>query len=431
MAKSECIAMTKENTDENLEESPVNPFTHNFRLTKLQKLQVIFMTVTIVPLRIFLVLTTILVGWLWALVITAGMSNSEPAGPFRRVFLNGWRRILRAIFFFMGFHRIEVVGKRATSEEAPILVAGPHSSMMDLFLFAVSAPIPSGLSAMKNQSVPILGSMSKVIQPLFILRNNRDSKDHIAQEINRRVNEPNKWPQTVIFPEGTCANRTAFLSFKSGAFVPGVPIQPAIIEYFNDYDSFSWTVHHIGTWTVMWMCLCQFSVKAKLTYLPVYCPSEKEKEDPKLFAKNVRNVMAEAANLPCTEHAYEDCRLMWKAESLGLPLDSGRVEFAKLRQKFGLSYDSIRDILVEFSNIASHKKDGLLSLEVIKKLSHFSPELKNWYHQHSVNGFINFRNYLIGLTLMPRKHETKPTAKISDVLEIDNELHNKKSLDRV
>ena len=430
MAKSERISMSSSDisSDEFLEESPIDPFFHNFRLTKKQKLQVAFMTVTIVPLRILLVLLTIFVSWLWALVITAGMSSSKPAGPWRRIFLNGWRRLLRTIFFFMGFHRIEVVGKRATAEEAPIMVAAPHSSMMDLFLFAVSAPIPSGLSAMKNQYVPILGSMSKVIQPLFISRHDKHSKAQINRDIQRRVNNPKQWPQTVIFPEGTCANRTALISFKSGAFVPGVPIQPAVIEYFNDYDSFSWTVHNIGTWTVMWLCLCQFSVRARLTYLPVYHPSDKERQDPKLFAENVRNVMAEAANLPVTEHAYEDCRLMWKAQALGLPLDSGRVEYAKLRHKYGVHYDLVQEKLIEFSKIADNKREGLLSTKNIAKNSMFTAEQKNWFCKHTVNGFISFRIYVIGLFLVQHEHELNNNKKISDVLEIHNETPNKEDI---
>lgn len=34
-----------------------------------------------------------------------------------------------------------------------------------------------------------------------------------------------------IFPEGTCTNRTSLISFKGGAFLPSLPVQPIAIDY--------------------------------------------------------------------------------------------------------------------------------------------------------------------------------------------------------
>ena len=412
--------------NEDLKESPVDPFADNLHLTLKHKLRIVFMTVTIVPIRIFMVLLTIFIGWLWALVITIGMSTTEPAGPFRRKLFNGWRRILRAIYFFMGFHKIEVVGKRAKAEEAPILIIGPHSSMMDMFLFSLSGPIPSGVSAMKNKTVPFLGTMSKVVQPLFVIRQEAESKKKIAQEIQRRVSNPTEWPQTVIYPEGTTTNRKALITFKSGGFAPGVPVQPAIIEYLNDYDSFSWSVQHAGTWTIMWLSLCQFSIKAKITYLPVYHPSEDERNDSKLYANNVRKVMADFTNLPSTEHSFEDVRLMGRAENLGLPLNTGRIEYTKLAQRFGINYKNMREKLVEFSKLAN--KEGLLSLADIERNTKFNSYLQNWFLKNNCNGFINFRIYLIGLCLAQEKHDENANLKLTNLIVSHNEVPNKEKV---
>lgn len=38
--------------------------------------------------------------------------------------------------------------------------------------------------------------------------------------------------------------------------------------------------------------LCQFVNYMEVTRLPVYCPSEQEKDDPKLYADNIRKLMA-------------------------------------------------------------------------------------------------------------------------------------------
>ena len=38
--------------------------------------------------------------------------------------------------------------------------------------------------------------------------------------------------------------------------------------------------------------MCQFYVSVEMEYLEVYTPNQREKDDPMLFAKNVRQVMA-------------------------------------------------------------------------------------------------------------------------------------------
>ena len=43
-----------------------------------------------------------------------------------------------------------------------------------------------------------------------------------------------------------------------------------------------------------------------MTFLPPYIPSEEEKLDSKLYAANVREVMAEALGVPTTDHSFSD-----------------------------------------------------------------------------------------------------------------------------
>lgn len=77
----------------------------------------------------------------------------------------------------------------------------------------------------------------------------------------------------------------------------------------------------------------QISNSNKSKYLPVYYPDEAEKADAKLFAANVRAVMADYLNISTTNHTYEDCRLMLKAAEHNLPFDSALIEFSKLKEK--------------------------------------------------------------------------------------------------
>lgn len=43
---------------------------------------------------------------------------------------------------------------------------------------------------------------------------------------------------------------------------------------------------------LLWATLTQFYTRIEVEYLPVYKPSENEIKNPKLFAENVRAVMA-------------------------------------------------------------------------------------------------------------------------------------------
>lgn len=43
---------------------------------------------------------------------------------------------------------------------------------------------------------------------------------------------------------------------------------------------------------LLWLTMTQFYTYCELEFLPVYVPTEEEKRNPKLFASNVRDVMA-------------------------------------------------------------------------------------------------------------------------------------------
>ncbi|CAE7427291.1 lpcat1, partial [Symbiodinium natans] len=106
----------------------------------------------------------------------------------------------------------------------------------------------------------------------------------------------------LLFPEGTTSNGESLLEFKKGAFVPGVAVRPAVLCYTGSWDPAS--VHYranddgkiqaIGDteWAEQFLGHMMHSVRIRV--LPPYVPSEEEKQDPLLFAKNVREVMTQA-----------------------------------------------------------------------------------------------------------------------------------------
>lgn len=398
-------------------EPNVNPFVHRINLTTAQKLQVAIMSVTIAPLRIVAMSICFLLTWFWGSLVTIGVKigAKEPFGPVRWALVNTIYYFARFVLFVGGFYRIRVRGKR--SMDAPILVGAPHTSMFDVFLYFVSSPPPSTLSRSENHDIPFIRTLMKTQQPILVSRKDANSRKNTIDEMIRRSLSPKLWPQLLLFPEGTCTNGKALISFKAGAFIPGAPVQPIAVRYLNDINTFTWTMNGPGYLKLIWLSLCQFEIKTEVTYLPVYYPNMEEKKDPKLYANNVRVLLADTLGVLSTDHTFEDCRLMRQAAELNLPMETGLVEFTKLSRKLGMDIDDVKDKLSEFAKIAHDHSRGLIS---IKDFSHFlkmpiTPALEEMFalYDRNESGLIDFREYVIGLSLVSQPAVTKDTVELA------------------
>ncbi|KAH0619649.1 hypothetical protein JD844_000486, partial [Phrynosoma platyrhinos] len=329
----------------------------------------------LLPLRVIGMLVIFLMAWPFALLATFDIPEKGTMP------LLGWKRRLscsaltffgHVLYFVMGF-QVKVKGQVASPKEAPILAAAPHSSFFD-GIVCVVAGLPSIVSRQENLLAPFLGRILKSLQPVVVSRVDPDSRKNTITEITRRATSGGQWPQVLIFPEGTCTNRTCLITFKQGAFIPGVSVQPVLIRYPNKLDTVTWTwqgyslcntknlndekafVNH--KWDIEKQAYCvrktqcrnniisvssckealvltlsQLVTKVEVEFLPVHVPTEEEKKDPILFANRVRNKMASALGVPVTDHTYEDCRLMISAGQLTLPMEAGLVEFTKISKK--------------------------------------------------------------------------------------------------
>lgn len=114
-------------------------------------------------------------------------------------------------------------------------------------------------------------------------------------------------PLMMLFPEGTTTNGDYLLPFKTGAFLSGTPVQPVLLKYTYRRFSPAWDtisgVRHVV------LLLCQFINHLEVVWLPVYVPSEKEKADPKLYASNVRKLMADEGCLTLSDIGLPEKRI--------------------------------------------------------------------------------------------------------------------------
>lgn len=150
------------------------------------------------------------------------------------------------------------------------------------------------------------------LQTIFVSRTDKDSRATVAREIERRTKtERGLWHrQLLIFPEGTTTNSEAVITFKAGAFAPGMPVQPVVVRYPSTHTCDpSWVTGGPGPGEILLKLLAQPWNSMEVTFLPVYAPSPEEQKDAILYANNVRRVMAEALGVRTTEHGFEDVLL--------------------------------------------------------------------------------------------------------------------------
>lgn len=316
----------------------LNPFVHKLELDNTyDKIKTAIFTVILLPFRVIVICYLIVTAWFLACIGLYGLSEED----LRRKPMTGWRRALKPLIccigklsYLAGGMAITVRGKQASRKEAPILVVAPHSSFLDSCI--VYATKMSSVIVRKESMDNYVGKLINYTQPVYVWRDDPNSRQNTIKEIIERATSKEDWPQVLIFPEGTCTNRSCLITFKPGGFYPGVPVQPVTIRYPNARDTVTWTWEGPGALKLLWLTLTQVHSSCEIEYLPVYYPSEEEKRDPKLYARNVRDVMAKALGVPVLDYTYDDCRLIARAKQLGIPGGSSVREVNEIRSQLGL-----------------------------------------------------------------------------------------------
>lgn len=394
-----------------------NPFVHVLKFTPLEKAKIALMTVTLFPIRLLIAAFMMLLAWPFAFIASVGRSETtvEPQCLWRRLVDIILRIIMRVMWFAGGFHWMTVKGRRALPTEAPILTLAPHSSYFDAI--PVTMTMSSIVMKAESKDIPLWGTLIKYIRPVFVSRSDQDSRKKTVEEIKRRARSGGEWPQIMIFPEGTCTNRSCLITFKPGAFIPAVPIQPVVIRYPNKLDSITWTWQGPGAFQILWLTLCQLHNEFVIEFLPIYTPSEEEKKNPALFAINVRRIMAKALGVPITDYSFEDCQLAMAEGQLRLPVDTCLLEFAKLVRRLGLKPQNSEKVLQEYGNRARKLEGQKLGLEGFAHfldvpVSDMLRDMFGLFDEHEDNR-MDIREYVIALSVVCRPAKTLETMKLA------------------
>eukprot|EP00850_Spirogloea_muscicola_P016584 SM000135S27028 [mRNA] locus=s135:320560:323246:+ [translate_table: standard] len=325
-------------------------------------------SVTLLPVRTALVLLLLAALYIVCKACTVGnaaFARDAPANARRE--LAGARGALvrcaaqaaaRAALFVMGFHVIRVtrlqpadlrdrhgglgLGDHTLPERSPqkggerlyraCAVVSNHVSWVDILYHVSATPgvgfvakVPlTGLNATLDiqfvalivESVtrlPMVGLISKCIGCIYVDREGKaagpGATGGVSALVVERVQAALHIPRanlTLLFPEGTTTNGAYLLPFKTGAFVGHAPVQPMLLKYPCRSMSPAW--ESISGKRHIYLLLCQAYHLLEVTVFPVYSPTAAERTDPKLYASNVRKLLAAQGKLELSDLTLQDKR---------------------------------------------------------------------------------------------------------------------------
>ncbi|KAG9153046.1 hypothetical protein Leryth_012312 [Lithospermum erythrorhizon] len=274
-----------------------------------------FAAFTLVPIRVVMGLSLLIIYYLICKVCTATKPPNRDEGDEQEDYahMGGWRRgvivasgrfLSRLMLFILGFYWIQFNAKTGPREQSdrPGAIISNHVSYLDI-LYHMSSSFPSFVAKSSVARLPLVGLISKCLGCVYVQRESKSSNfkgvSGVIHERIREAHENKDAPRIMLFPEGTTTNGDFLLPFKTGAFLAKAPVLPVILRY--PYQRFSPAWDSISGVRHVIFLLCQFVNHLEVTRLPVYCPSQQEQDDPKLYADNVRKLMAREGNLALSD----------------------------------------------------------------------------------------------------------------------------------
>ncbi|CAN1835834.1 Lysophospholipid acyltransferase LPEAT1 [Linum perenne] len=300
---------------------------------------------TLLPIRVVLAFSIVSSYYLVCRICTLFSSPNTDGSDEQEDFahLGGWRRAVivccgrflsRVMLFVLGFYWIsesfrdldeqeksppqdksssqdQAEGKNQSQPpERPGAIVSNHISHVDI-LYHMSSSFTSFVAKRSVAKLPLVGLISKCLGCVFVQRESKSSDfKGVAGIVTERIKEAQENPSVpmmMLFPEGTTTNGDFLLPFKTGGFLAGAPVVPVILRY--PYQRFSLAWDSMSGLRHVILLFCQFINHLEVTRLPVYYPSQEEKNDPKLYANNIRRLMAREGNLVMSEIGLAEKRI--------------------------------------------------------------------------------------------------------------------------
>lgn len=287
-------------------------------MSSYEKIKVFFFTITLIaPIRLFLViffLTMIAILCRLSYELQGRPTAEKPGhlSRFNRWFLVIPSQILgRVCMYVLGVWWIETEGARDPSVK--VMVSNHICPMDNCYHF--STTFPAFVAKSEVIDFPFFSHLLKASGSIPVRRTTAEGRAKAARAMITYATDTS-FPNMVVYPQGTTTRQSELTTFFRGAFLSGASVQPVGIQYpFTHFDC-SDGLHSKNEYYLL-RCLCQFRVYMKVKYFNKYTPSKQEKEDPILYAHNVREVISRSLNLPTSDYEYMDVILGDKVQRAG------------------------------------------------------------------------------------------------------------------
>ncbi|ETW09963.1 hypothetical protein H310_00380 [Aphanomyces invadans] len=395
-----------------------NPFVYQTpTMSMYERVKTVVMCVLLVPvIRMLLVMVLLVPIVFLAFVGTLGHSHQDkdghlvPMARWRRCIVYPIRWFIRAILFVFGFYYIKVTHPPKSSPRKVLtqLIVANHIGFIDGLFFAAHC-FPSVAVRGDMGNAPIIGPVLRAMDPVLIDRKSAAGRKKAFTDIHDHMKDT-RFPPLLIFPEGTTSSQDYLTKFKKGAFAAGLPVQPVLLKYPFRYFDISWPPG-VSAGYLLFRMLCQVYMPMEVTFLPAYEPSPTEQSSPDLFAENVRQYMAKPMNAKCTNHTFEDVRLLCQVGSYGLQNVAPVTDVGEIFQLTHLTDDAIAALVGHFA-AADTNGDGKISLEELTARFDEEPEFVARLFQlldQDEDGQVDFRELCMGLSTLNQAQQDSVT----------------------
>jgi len=168
-----------------------------------------------------LFLLFLVIGFVYALPL------SFLAGPKAHTAIFAYYKAWAHCWFFLTGIRMEAEGKEYLRQAAPCIIAGNHSTNVDLMNAVYMLPLKTkALAKAEIRKIPVMGYLFGVVS-VFVDRKNKESREKSIRALRKRLDEGFS---IFIYPEGT-RNRTArpLNDFYDGAFRIAIETQRDVL----------------------------------------------------------------------------------------------------------------------------------------------------------------------------------------------------------
>mmetsp|Transcript_18966 Transcript_18966/g.76122 ORF Transcript_18966/g.76122 Transcript_18966/m.76122 type:complete len:322 (+) Transcript_18966:343-1308(+) len=296
----------RENLDE-IGEFKGNPFKRRSVPLRWQGVVKVCLGLVVVPVRVMLCTTALclMLGAIFA--VTYGdppRDLLQPQDRKKRKFVEKVSKLCgKIVMIVMGGWNVEehlAVDPPEVSAPGTYVIVSNHVSFMDIS-YHVWRNAPAFIAKAEVSRIPIIGPLARAFQTIFVDRESGTTQS-ASMQLKSRLSVPG-FPSTLVFPEATTSNNEFLLPFHTGAFLAGAPVKIFVFEYWVvDFD-----YSYCGlTLPALWSILSEPILPLKVTSLPMYFPSEKERNDHVLYANNVRAEIQKVLAVPYSSFTLKD-----------------------------------------------------------------------------------------------------------------------------